>query len=105
MNERLLVKALLQQVDDVVRQRPQDPVISIRVRIGGHAQVDPDLLSNAFDDLVQGTARCSPRLYMERAPPDATCGQCGYKFGLDRSQVACEKCGSLRLSLEESEEV
>jgi len=105
MNERLLAKALLQQVEDVVRQRPQDSIISIRVRIGGRAQVDPELVSNAFDDLVQGTARCCPRLHMERAPPEATCGQCGYKFRLDRSQVACEKCGSLRLSLEESDEV
>ena len=105
MNERLLVKALLQQVEDVVRQRPQDRIISIRVRIGGRAHVDPELLSNAFDDLVHNTARCSPRLHMERAPPEATCGQCGYKFRLNRSQLACEKCGSLRLSLEESEEV
>jgi hydrogenase nickel insertion protein HypA len=105
MNEKSLLKTALQQVEDLASGHPDSRVIAIRLRIGERARVQPDLLKNAFVALVQGTPFHGARLSLERAPPEATCGQCGNKFRLDRSHLACEKCGSLRLKVEDIEEV
>src|SRR5688572_7565433 len=105
MNEPSVVNSLLRQVKDVAEDHPEDHVKAIRIRIGQRAHVDPRLLLSAYDKCVQGTSLGGARLCMKRAPPQARCDQCGYRFQLDGSLLECEKCGSLRLTVEESEDV
>jgi CRP-like cAMP-binding protein len=54
--------------------------------------------------LEQVTPTNRARLSLKRAPPEATCDQCGHRFQLDGPLLECEKCGSLRLKVEESAE-
>jgi hydrogenase nickel incorporation protein HypA/HybF len=105
MHERSLVRALLRQVEGIAEQHAGDRVVSIRVRIGEFAGVEPDLLITAFDDLVQDTPLCGAALDLQRVPLTAVCDQCGHQFRVERFNFQCDRCGSLRLSLRGGEEL
>jgi hydrogenase nickel insertion protein HypA len=92
-------------VQDVADENSASRVLSIRVRIGEFSGVEPDLLSSAYDDLVQDTPLCGAALNMEQVPLEAVCEQCGNKFRIERFHFQCDKCGSLRLSLRGGEEL
>ena len=105
MHERSLVRALLRQVQDVANQNPASRVISIRVRIGEFSGVEAELLSSAYDELIQDTPLRGAALNLERVPLEAVCDQCGHQFRIERFHLECGQCGSLRLSLRGGEEL
>ncbi|MEX0613442.1 MAG: hydrogenase maturation nickel metallochaperone HypA [Pirellulales bacterium] len=105
MHERSLVKALLRQVEGVAAEHPGSHVLSIRVRIGEFSGVEPELLASAYDDLVMNTPFCGAALDLERVPLEGVCEQCGSRFGIERFNFQCAKCGSLRLTVHGGEEM
>ncbi len=105
MHERSLVRALLRQVQAVADEQAASRVVSIRVRVGEMSGVEPELLSTAYEELVQDTPLCGATLSMERVPLTATCDQCGNTFRIERFHFQCDQCGSLRLSLRGGEEL
>jgi hydrogenase nickel incorporation protein HypA/HybF len=105
MHERSLVKALLRQVEAIADQHSTSRVSSIHIRVGEFSGVEADLLSSAYDDLVQDSRLCGASLRVERVPLEAVCQQCGRTFRVERFQFHCEKCGSLRLTLRGGEEI
>ena len=86
-------------------EHPGSRVVSVRVRIGEFSGVEPDLLSSAYDDLVQDTPLQDAALDMERVPLEAVCDQCGHQFRIERFHFECDQCGSLRLTLRGGEEL
>jgi hydrogenase nickel incorporation protein HypA/HybF len=105
MHERSLVKSLIRQVEDLSRKHAGSRVLSIRVRIGEFSGVEADLLSAAYDDLVQDTPLRGAQLEIQKVPLEAVCQQCGHKFQIERFRFECDKCGSLRLTLHGGEEL
>jgi hydrogenase nickel incorporation protein HypA/HybF len=105
MHERSLVRALLRQVQAVAQEHAADRVLSIRVRIGEFAGVEPELIASAFDDLVQDTPIRGAALELQRVPLEAVCDQCGHQFHVERFKFECDQCGSLRLTLRGGEEL
>jgi hydrogenase nickel incorporation protein HypA/HybF len=105
MHERSLIKSLLRQVQQVANENSASRVLSIRVRIGEFAGVEPELLASAYTDLVQGTPFCNATLDLEDAPLEAVCDQCGNRFRIERFSFQCARCGSLRLTLNGGEEL
>ena len=77
MHEHSLVRALLRQVEKIAAEHPGSQIISVRVRIGEFSGVEPDLLSSAYDDLVQDTPLQDAALNLERVPLEGLCDQCG----------------------------
>jgi hydrogenase nickel incorporation protein HypA/HybF len=105
MHERSLVRALLRQVEKIAAEHPDSQIISVRVRVGEFSGVEPDLLSSAYDDLVQNTALQDAALNLERVPLEAHCEQCGCQFRIERFNFQCDECGSLKLTLCGGEEM
>jgi hydrogenase nickel incorporation protein HypA/HybF len=105
MHEQSLIRALLRQVVDVAAKNPGSRVVSVRVQIGEFSGVELELLSSAYDDLVQDTSLRGAKLDMERVPLEAVCEQCGHKFRVERFRFECNQCGSLRLTLRGGEEL
>jgi hydrogenase nickel incorporation protein HypA/HybF len=105
MHERSLVKALLRQVEAIADQHSASRVSSIHIRVGEFSGVEADLLSSAYDDLVQDSHICGASLRVERVPLEAVCEQCGRTFRVEGFQFQCDTCGSLKLTLRGGEEI
>ena len=105
MHERSLVRALLRQVAEVAANHPDSHVLSVQVRIGEFAGVEPDLLTSAYDDMVQDTSLRNAVLRMERVPLEASCDACGAQFRVEQYRFQCGQCGSARLTLRGGEEL
>ena len=105
MHEQSLVRALLRQVQAVADEQSASRVVSIRVRLGEMSGVEPELVTSAYDELVQVTPLFGATLSLEQVPLEATCDQCGNTFRIERFHFQCDKCGSLRLSLRGGEEL
>jgi hydrogenase nickel incorporation protein HypA/HybF len=105
MHEYSLVRALLRQVYQVVAEHPGSHVVSVRVRIGEFSGVEPDLLSSAYDDLVQETPLQDAALNMVRVPLEGLCDQCGNQFRVERFNFQCDNCGGVQLTLCGGEEM
>jgi hydrogenase nickel incorporation protein HypA/HybF len=105
MHERSLVRALLRQVQTVADENLGARIMWIRVRIGEFSGVEPELLSSAYDDLVQDTPLSGTELKIKRVPLEAICDQCGNEFRIERFRFECDQCGCVRLSLRGGEEL
>lgn len=105
MHERSLVRALLRQVQALAEEHSRGRVLSIRVQIGELSGVEPELLSSAYDDLVQRTTIRGAELEIERVPLEAECDQCGELFAIKHYQFQCPHCGSLQLTIRGGEEL
>jgi hydrogenase nickel incorporation protein HypA/HybF len=80
-------------------------VVSVRVRLGDFSGVESELLSSAFDELVEDTPLCGAALEIEKVPLEAVCEQCGNHFRIERFHFQCGQCGSLRLTIRGGEEM
>ena len=105
MHEHSLVRALLRQVAELAAEHSSSRIVSVRVRIGEFSGVEPDLLSSAYDDLVQNTPLQDAALSMERVPLEGLCEQCGSQFRIERFNFQCDNCGSVKLTLCGGEEM
>ena len=105
MNEQPLIRALLKAVQQVADAHGATRVASIHVRIGESSQVEPELLSNTYQELVQDTPLKDAVLTVEHAHLEAVCNQCGNRFPIEHGHFECDQCGSMRLSLTGDEEL
>lgn len=105
MHERSLVQALLRQVTDLAAGYVGGEVQQVRVRVGEFSGVAPELLSTAYDELVQSTALQNSTLKIERVPLTATCQDCTNEFQIKGFRFQCDQCGSLRLSIQGGDEM
>jgi hydrogenase nickel insertion protein HypA len=104
MHERSFAKGLVRDIEAAARERPECRVVAVRVRLGGRSGLKAESLRRAYLELVESTPFRRADLNIEIAPRQATCDQCGCSFLIDQ-QFQCEKCGSLRLTVHDSEEV
>jgi hydrogenase nickel insertion protein HypA len=104
MHERSFAKGLLQDIEAAARKRPDCRIVSVRVQLGRRSGLNPTSLRKAYSEIIQTTPYCGVELNIATASPKAVCDQCGCCFSFDQ-QYHCDKCGSLRLTLHEDEEV
>jgi hydrogenase nickel insertion protein HypA len=104
MHEKSFAKGLIRDIDAAASERPGCHVVSARVLVGQRSGLKPSSLERAFSELAQTTAFKDANLRIEIAPREAICDKCGCSFLFDQ-QLQCKKCGSLRLTVRESEDV
>jgi len=72
----------------------------ISVRIGAWSGIDTDHLKHDFADLAPGID-----LEIEVIQPSAHCQECGAIFQAGKPSLACSKCGSRRVKLDQTREI
>jgi hydrogenase nickel incorporation protein HypA/HybF len=105
MHELSICRALVQEVEQVARTRSAQRVISVVVRIGPLAGIEPKLLRSAFPLACAGTLACGAELVVEWTPVRVQCRECGARAEVAHNSLACPSCGSWRIQVVEGEEL
>lgn len=106
MHELSVCQGLLHEVEVVARDHSAERVLSIVLRIGPLAGVEPALLREAFTLASAGTLVAGADLVIERTAVRLECNECG-KQAEARSVncLTCPDCGSWRTRVLEGEEL
>ena len=106
MHELSVCQGLLREVEAVARDHSAERVLSVVLRIGPLAGVEPALLEEAFTLASAGTLVAGSKLVIERSAIRLECTECG-KQAPARSIncLTCPECGSWRTRVLEGEEL
>jgi len=106
MHEMGIANSILEGVAQELKRRPGSRAVSVGVRIGELAGVDPDALSFAFEALTLDTDFAGLAIDVEYVVPRSRCTECRHEFDVRNFELLCPNCGSLstkRLSGDELE--
>ena len=105
MHERSVVRALFSHVSDLLAARGACRVISIRVRLGAFAGVEPVLFRLAFENMRQSSPFRDTTLNMETVDLEARCRDCGREFRVQSFEFVCPHCGGGKTDVIRGEDV
>lgn len=99
MHEYSLARALLRQVEEIVRREGAAVASCVSVTIGEFSGVDPELLQMAFEDVAQQSLVVNAELLIEKVALEARCENCSNEFAVERFRFVCPKCenGSVKV--------
>lgn len=80
-------------------------LISVGIKLGDVAGVDPDALSFCFDALVKDSELEPLTLAIERSPHRRLCPRCADEFPVVDYESACPKCGEPHTTLSGGDEL
>jgi hydrogenase nickel incorporation protein HypA/HybF len=96
------LKAALAEMENQGAQR----ILSVTLRIGTLAAVDPQAMQFAFDAVIPGTAAEGASLTIETVSPVAWCSDCHDAFTPDSiAFFKCPKCGEFSGDLRQGQEI
>lgn len=91
MHEYSLVEALVTRVEEEARKRQATRIVSLHVRVGSMAGVDPELFQTAYDTFRAGTICADAPLTLRRVPATWACPRC--RAPIPRGEVLrCAGC-------------
>lgn len=96
------LRAALQEMERQGASR----ILSVTLRIGDLAAVDPESMRFAFDAVINGTPAAGARLEIEHVPPVAWCQVCNKEFTTDSLNFfKCPGCGNYSANLRRGREI
>jgi len=105
MHELSLCQALMEQVARVAREQRAQRIVSVTVRIGPLAGVEPALLASAYPLASAGTLAADSRLVIERSRVRVRCLECGAETDAEAGRMLCGVCGQWRVQVVSGEEL
>jgi hydrogenase nickel incorporation protein HypA/HybF len=106
MHELSVCQGLLREVEAVARDHSAERVLSVVLRIGPLAGVEPTLLEEAFTLASAGTLVAGSKLVIEQAALRLQCTECGQQAqARSINCLTCPTCGSWRTRVLEGEEL
>lgn len=97
MHELALAQGIVDIVLAQARAQRFAKVKTIRLSIGGLAQVEPDALTFGFDSVSRGTVAEGAVLDILRPPGEGYCLTCDGKVALARRGEPCPGCGGFQV--------
>lgn len=93
MHELSVAQALVEQVENIVREQHANNATLIRVRIGALSGVVPELLTTAFSLAAAGSAAEHAEMEIVDAPIRVRCQTCGAETEAKANRLLCGACG------------
>lgn len=93
MHEYSIVGALLDQVEQLARERGAKAVHRLKVRIGECAGVEISLLRTAYETFREGSLCAGAELEIEEVAAAWACSRCGTEV-LPGAPLRCPDCGA-----------
>ncbi len=94
MHELSIANSILDAVKAEAARRTGARFLTVGVRVGELAGVDPDALSFCFEALVAGTDLAPLSLEIETRPRRQRCLACGRTFQVVDYDLTCPDCGA-----------
>jgi len=105
VHELAICTALLDEVGRIARDSRARRVVSIVVRVGPLAGVEPASLRNAYCIASAGTPAAGARLVLEDSAVRVRCLQCDTEAAVPCNELSCPRCGCWRTQLLSGEEL
>lgn len=105
MHELSLMRALLQQVDELRTSHRDHELRRIDVSIGEFSGVDPELLQSAFDRSTDGTQLEGVKFSVSHVPLIARCRNCLVEFQVYSFRFVCPACDDRAVDVIRGEEL
>ncbi len=105
MHELSLCTALIEQVENIVRQHDAVGVDTIVLRVGPLSGIEAPLLEHAYPVAAAGTVAENARLIIESMPVRVRCSQCGAESEVEPNRLLCAMCGDFRTNLISGDEM
>jgi hydrogenase nickel incorporation protein HypA/HybF len=99
MHELSLMERLGERVLAVASEQGAERVLSIHLRIGSLAGVDPEALRFAAEVVLAGTCAEGASLVIDAIQAACWCGPCGVDFAAIAGCCDCPRCGALSTRL------
>ncbi len=104
MHERSLVQSLLMQVERLRAEHDAVAVDMVKVEIGPLSGVEPQLVQQAFDELVTERFSPVPSLEIRMVPLQIRCRSCGRESSVRGLSLKCPECASSRVHVVRGDE-
>lgn len=88
-----MAQALVEQVENIVREQHAEYATRIRVRIGPLSGVVPELLASAFPLAAAGSIAEQAKLELMEASIRVRCQTCGEESDATANRLICGACG------------
>lgn len=95
----------MEEVARVARDERARRILSVTVRIGPLAGLEPALLESAYPLASAGTVAEHSRLILERSAVRVRCLTCGAQSEAASTRLLCAVCGAWRIEVLEGEEL
>ncbi len=92
MHELSIAQSLVEMVIRESEARGFARVVSVKVRVGGLAHVEPENLKFWYRQFSKGTGVEGSELVVEKRPVTVSCKHCGRKFEVVESSFVCPEC-------------
>lgn len=95
MHELGLVSGILDVVLQTAREAGASRVVSVSLRVGDMAEVNPESMDFAWEVLRDDDPlTAEAELTVAYVRPRSVCAACGHEFEHDRFHLRCPACGS-----------
>jgi len=105
MHELSICLSLMQQVEQIARERNAQNVHSITLAVGPLSGVERELLRQAYPLAAGGTVAADARLIMETSEIVVRCSQCNSETTVTPNKLLCGSCGDFRTRLVSGDEL
>jgi len=92
-----IATSLMEIIEEALRDRSVNKVLSFKLRIGELRAVEPEALRFCFEILSKGTRLEEAKMQIEDVPIKARCKQCKNEFIIKDFFFLCPDCGSFEI--------
>ncbi|MGB5492147.1 MAG: hydrogenase maturation nickel metallochaperone HypA [Woeseiaceae bacterium] len=105
MHELSVCLSLMQQVENIARERDASRVTKIVLAIGPLSGVEAELLRHAYPMAAAGSIAENAELVMETSPIVVRCSQCDVETTVAPNKLLCGSCGDFRTRVVSGDEL
>jgi hydrogenase nickel incorporation protein HypA/HybF len=105
MHELSVCLALVQQLEQIARERNAVAIDRIVLRVGPLSGIETELLRKAYPLAAAGTPAADAELVFNAADIVVRCGECGAESTVPANRLLCSVCGDFRTTLLSGDEM
>jgi len=105
MHELSVCLSLMQQVENIARERDASRVTKIVLAIGPLSGVEAELLRHAYPMAAAGSIAENAELVMETSAIVVRCSQCDVETTVAPNKLLCGSCGDFRTRVVSGDEL
>jgi hydrogenase nickel incorporation protein HypA/HybF len=105
VHELSIAREIIVIVEDEMTRLNLNRVITVYLRIGALAAINPDALTFGFETSVANTRLEGARAVIDIIPVKGRCQSCHKEFEIEKFMFVCPHCGSSKLKITAGEEL